>query len=368
MVRERSSPLPEQVLARQQNREEKDIIEDPPVKLFLSTGCTLLNCALSNRHDGGWPSGRISNMVGETDTAKSLIGWQTLAEACRNPNFDDYRLIFIDKESASIASRSSISRMFGKSLAERIELLTPSDENSQPPETVEQFHYYLLDLFDSNRPFVCILDSLDHLPSEAELQKTEENKEAHDKGKESKGSYQMSKQKYLKKMFGELSCQIMKTESILIPISQTIANIGSMFNPRTRAGGSGLDFSSRIIFWLTHQESDKVKDRVIGRKLKCKVTKNHVTYDKRDVSFWVYDKLGVDDIKSNIEFLTKEQIWPKTGGWIIPEGMSEDKFQMKQLIKHIEDNNLENELAMLIGKTWEEIEKSITPNRKKKYE
>lgn len=364
--RERTSPLPEQVLTRQQECHQ-DLQEDPPVRIFLPTGCTLLNCALSDRWDGGWPGGRISNPVGDSDTGKTLLMLSCLAEACNIEAFDDYKLIFADCE-ASLAL-PGLERMFGKKFTSRVEILSPSNEDSskQPPETVEEWHYQVMDLIDDGKPFVYVLDSLDHLPSKDELSKTEEQREAHKKGKDTTGTYGMSKQKYLKKMFREISCELMKTESFLFPVSQTIANIGSMFTPKSRAGGSGLDFSSRIIAWLNVMETDKINKIAVGRKVRAKISKNHITYKKREVLFWVYDHLGVDDTKSNIEFLVKEQIWPRHGGWIIPEGISEDKFQMKELIKYIERNNMEKHLAQLVGQTWTNIEASLVPDRKKKY-
>jgi RecA/RadA recombinase len=371
-LRQRSKPLAEEVL--EPALEEANPLEDPPVRLFLPTGCALLNCCLSDRADGGWPAGRISNLVGDTDTAKSLLSWQSLAEAAQNPAFDDYELIFIDRESA--VDPAGIGPMFGESLADRVKLLSPlyEDKENQPPETVEEFHYFLLDLFESRRPFICVLDSLDDLPSKDELEKTEECRTAHKKGKETTGSYQMSKQKYLKKMFREINPEIMKTENILIVVSQTIANIGSMFSAKARAGGSGLDFSSRIIMWLSVLESDKepTTKEVIGKRIQCKISKNHITHKRRNVPFWVYDGLGVDDIKTSIDFLTKSLAWSKAGGWIIPEGLwgsgETQKFQTKELIKAIERDNLENEVARLVQKAWAKRENLLQPDRKRRYQ
>jgi RecA/RadA recombinase len=225
-------------------------------------------------------------------------------------------------------------------------------------------------MLDEEKPFVYILDSLDHISSKDELEKTQEQRTAHRKGKDAAGSYGMSKQKYLKKMFKEISCELMKTDSILCIVSQTIANIGSMFNPKARAGGSGLDFTARIIPWLSVMEADKINNRVVGRKVKCNIKKNHITYTKREIQFWVYDNLGVDDTKTSIEFLVKEQVWPKHGGWIIPEGLfdGDEKYQMKDLIKLIERRNLEEELSRLVGQTWLGIEETLKPDRKRRYE
>lgn len=370
--RGRTTNLPEQVLAKQVEPESDDgcWIKDPPVKIFLPTGCTLLNLALSDRVDGGWPGGRISNPVGDTDTGKSLLMLSSLAEACRIPEFDEYELIYADVEAA--LSLNGLDRMFGKKFMERVNILSPMDEDNQPPETVEEWHYQIMDLLKSGSPFVYILDSLDHIPSEGELKKTEEHYQASKKKDDKKkpaGSYEMSKQKYLKKMFRELSCELMKTDSFIIIVSQTIANVGSMFNPKARAGGSGLDFSSRIIFWLSVLESDKVKNRIIGRKVRAKVSKNHITHKRRECPLWVYDHFGIDDTKSNIEFLVEEKVFNKLGAYINPEGLyDEEKFYKKDLIKVIEENGDEKKLASLVQEAWLDIERELMLDRKRRYE
>jgi recombination protein RecA len=343
-----------EILDNHENPRE-DIGEDDP-RLFLPTGCAVLNCALSDRVDGGWPSGRISNLIGDSDTCKTTLGLHALAEACRLSTFDEHSLVYYDIEHAITQGQLAI---FGTTLAQRI------DKPEHPPETIQEFHYTLLDLFEGSKPFVCILDSLDALPSAEELEHSKETKKAWEKGKESSGSYQMSKQKYLKKMLRELKGSIDSTSSILIIVSQTIDNIGSIFNPKTVAGGNALEFFSRVRFWLSQMETDKVGKRVIGRRVRAKVSKNHITGKKRETSLWVYDRYGVDDIKSCIDFLCEETIFPKMGGWISAFG---EKLQIKDMIKHIEANNLTLRLHQTVQETWDGIEASLMPNRSRRYE
>ena len=78
------------------------------------------------------------------------------------------------------------------------------------------------------------------------------NKTAFKKGKDASGTYGMSKQKYLKKMFGQIKTKIAKTDSILILVSQVIDNInaGFMGPKKTVAGGHGPEFNCRIRGWL----------------------------------------------------------------------------------------------------------------------
>lgn len=371
MPRERSKPpsLAEQVEAQEHNNSsDRNPLVDPPVRLFLPTGCAVLNCVLSDRTDGGWPCGRVSNLVGDTDTGKTLLALNSLAEAANNEAFDDYDLYHIDREGALSLSKASVT--FGWKFAERVKILSPANERKedQPPETIEEYHFMILDWLSRGRPFVAWLDSLDNLPSKQELEETDSNYQAWKKNKDQGGSYNMSKQKYLKRMLRELATKVMETSSVLGIISQTIAAVGSQFKKKERAGGSGLDFNSRVIPWLRQAEPHRVKGQVIGRRNLVNVAKNHITHKKRECSLWIYDEIGVDDTKTSVDFLIKEGVWPQLGGWIDPKGMYDKKYQSADLIKTIEADGNDEALKMLVQHTWNDIENSLLLDRKRRYE
>lgn len=382
-VRQRSnlSTLAEQVAERHDNVQQdlaKISLDEPPPRLFLSTGCALLNLAISDRVDGGWPGGRISNLIGDSDTGKTVLALSALAEACINPAFADHRLLYLDLE--AVLTTRMIESMFGSKLASRLEIMQSGTDGC--PETIEELHYLLLRLFKEGHNFVLPVDSFDALPSRQELEETNKSFAAWKKNKDHsgdseesegkeqkplKGSYQMSKQKYSKKMFREVKGLISNTDSLLLIVSQTIANIGSMFNPKTVAGGNALEFFSRIRGWLSVAEADKVNGRIVGRRIKFRGSKNHITGKKRDASLWVYDGLGVDDLKTSVEYLVAESVWPKNKGWIDALHLGV-RFQVRDLIKYIEANRLELKLQELMQQTWDASEAALKPQRKPRYE
>ena len=375
-------PLVEQVLEEQPQADNP--LLDPPVRLFLPTGCAVLNCVLSDRVDGGWPCGRIVNPIGDSDTCKTVMAMGALAEAAGLRAFDKHRLIYLDEE-ASVTCQP----LFGSRL-KRIGLLTPDAEDPQyrAPETIEELHYFLLDRLDEG-PFICVVDSFDALPSRQELEETkttkkiveaarkkadeqEEETESGQQPKKPKGSYNMSKQKYNKKMLREIKGKITESDSLLIIVSQTIANINSMFDPKTVAGGVALEFFSRIRFWLSKTEKTdtvgpKGRKTEIGRNLLCKVTKNHITGKKRKCNLWVYEKYGIMDVMTSLDWLVAEGALPKLSGWVeVPQwGV---KKQMKDLIKHVLDNHLEESLAKLVQEQWDKKEASLDMGWGRRYE
>jgi RecA/RadA recombinase len=361
------SKLPQQVLESVSNQSDDFGLSDRPVKRYLPTGCSSLNCVLSDKVNGGWPSGRISNLIGDSDTAKTILGMTALAEAAKNKEFDDYLLIYSDVEESLTSATKS---MFGRRMNERVQFLSVQndDEKQHPPKTIEEWHYHILDLVKEGRPFIEVLDSLDFLSAQADLDKTQEQKKAFEAGKETKGTYQMAKQKHLKQMLREIKGEIGRTDSIIIIISQTIDNIGSMFNPKTVAGGNALEFASRIRAWLSQLETDKVGKRIVGRKIRFKVSKNHITGKLREIPIWVYSGFGVANTKTSIDFLLAEGTWKSLGGWVIPEGLSDNKYQVRSLIDHIETNKLHKRLDRLVQKTWDRIEESLRITWERAYE
>src|SRR5580765_4251792 len=45
---------------------------------FLLTGCTLLNLVVSEQSTGGWPIGRIVNIIGDKSTGKTLLAEEAM--------------------------------------------------------------------------------------------------------------------------------------------------------------------------------------------------------------------------------------------------------------------------------------------------
>ena len=75
--------------------------EDAPTNVneWVSTGCSMLDLAISNRPNGGFPVGRITEITGLEASGKSLLAAHTLAETQKKGGL----AVYIDTESASSA-------------------------------------------------------------------------------------------------------------------------------------------------------------------------------------------------------------------------------------------------------------------------
>ena len=67
---------------------------------LIPTGSTLLNCACSDLHTGGYGIGKITNLIGDSSSGKSLLALTSFAEVAMYTRYDDYRLIYDDVEAA----------------------------------------------------------------------------------------------------------------------------------------------------------------------------------------------------------------------------------------------------------------------------
>ncbi len=331
-------------------------------KNCIPTGCTLLNLALTDRWDGGWPLGTMANIIGDSSSGKSFLALGMFPEMERKKFFDKYEFIYDDVEAAN---NFDMQYLFGLD-----EVSAPSEDDNGDPlnsEMIEDFQDNLMTVIEEGIPFAYVLDSFDALGSEQEEIKTQEKRAARKKGKEAKGTYGMEKAKLSGQILRQTVSSIEKTLSFLAIVSQTRDNIDPMsFAKKTRSGGKALKFYATHELWLANAGAIKKRERVIGVWAKVKVSKNKITGKQREIKFPIYYDYGIDDITANIEFLLHEKHWTRPQKTIDTKKFA-GKMTMEKLIKHIEAKGLEEKLAMLVGEVWTDIEESLRLNRKSKY-
>lgn len=343
-----------------------------PFDKGLSTGSTLLNLSCSGRMSVGFLPGYYYFFVGDSNSGKTFWSMGFLAEACKNPIFDNHRLIFNSPEHGS--DGMNIRGLFGKKLAERLEPpATDANGHAIHSYTVEDWYDHMDDLFNEGKPFIEVLDSEDCLGSEAALAKFTEQKTARRKGKETTGSYGDGKAKVHSSTLRTFPGKLRKTDSMLIIISQTRDNIGfgAQFEPKTRSGGHALSFYATIEMWSSIRQKIKkpIKGtpRQIGINSKVKVKRSRFTGKERSVEIPIYWSSGVDDIGSCIEYLVKEGHWKKDKSGIVAEEF-DFEGSTEKLVELIESQNKEKSLRMIVAEVWNDIEAQCAVPRKVKYE
>lgn len=298
---------------------------------FINTGVTLLNLALTGNAKQGWPLGRMSNIIGDKSSGKTLLAIEAATNFIAAPPKGMVpKVVYYESEAA-----------FDQSYAEGLGMPVDQVDFVGGPDTntIESFYTCIKDTCDAlkkNEGCLFILDSLDGLSTSSELEQ-----------KIDAGSYGMSKQKKLSEIFRRLISTIEKHQIHLMIISQIRENINAMpYSPKyRRGGGKALDFYASHIVWLA--ETGKLKhsktNRTQGIQCTAKITKNKVSVPYRDASFPILFGYGTDDITSMVTFLAnkdipKEYRIEKLGGGYYMINKDDEKMRMAQLIPHIESN------------------------------
>lgn len=327
-------------------------------KDLLGTGSTLFNLACSGRIIGGLPKGHYIWFVGSSDSGKTFLTLTCFAEAGLRKEFEGYRFIYNSPEDGALMD---LSFFFGKKAYAKIEV--------RQSFTAEEFYYDVIDACKEG-PCIYVLDSADALSTDAEVKKFDKRKKAHAKGEDAAGIMTDGKAKVHSSNLRQMLKWLKKSGSIVIIISQERDNIGSLFEKNTHSGGRALKFYCTLQVWTSQIKklTKKVRDktRQIGILSKIRIKRNRITGKDRAVQIPIYHSTGIDDVGSCIDYLLGEKHWKKG-----PAGINAKEFNVKlkhaALIRHIEEHDLEQELRMIVGKVWREIEEECIVKRKRRY-
>ena len=348
---------------------------------LIPSGLTLLNCACSDNCIGAYKMGSAVNLVGDSNTGKSLFGITALACCANMERFNDYKFKYCDAESSF---SFDIRYLFGEKTYKRVKF----DDVEYPAllETVESNTFKML---EQGKSFIYVVDSLDALRVAEDVKKMKHL----EKEGEIKSGYHLEKPKKLGSFLGSVLSGLKETKSLIILISQTRSNIGfgAKFNPKIKAGGAALTFYSNQEIWISNEKKRKIdfngSKKTIGNNIRIKVKRTRLTGKQRELTgIPTFYDLGVDDVRANIEWLCKEGFWPANDEFKKPKHYTISDFsdiilpidgiknssifgEFPNIIDFIEKNGLESELQKIVGRRWLELEeKLMLTTRKKRFE
>lgn len=336
---------------------------EKPIKIeeCLSTGIPTLNLSLTGNIRRGLPRGFAVRYTGGTSTAKTAQMLTILAEAARDPLFDEYQLEYNDAERGA----NFDPRLFGKKLHDRLRWSHTQILDQMYLETIEAMQ---------RGPIIKVVDSLDALMSFAEAGRLSENLKNLAKqksGKKKKDADSDDEGDGPKKSFGDgkaiVNSQGMRqllegahrTGSIIIFISQERIKIGAKsFHghvPKTTAGGEApayyvsVELHTRRIGKI-YKGTEAIDEHCIGVNIGVSVEKNRINggIDQRaECSF--YPASGFDQVGNMVDYGAKR--WGVSGGRIqSPWG----SVYREALIKKCLDPAKRLVLEAAIQKIWDE--------------
>ena len=394
-------------------------------EVVYSTGCTLLDLVVGGGERMGFMGGGIVNLVGDSSSGKTLTACEINAVNYHKYkkrfkyNYDDgeegftfntqhlYGFDLVTKDSM----KSKIVQDFDVHCNKFLKSLKEEDTG-----------IYTLDSLDG------LSDITRDERSEEREKNYDKGEGATNKaGSYQMEKQEFLSQEF----FSNKANKFAETSALLLIISQVRENIGAgLFGKKyKRSGGKALDFYSNTVVWFALIHKIIKKDRIIGVVLEACTTKSRTPRPFRKCRFTVYFDYGIDNIGSNLDYLfdlrTKETGKLKDGAnaicwkgkpatldnlkvflkennmyeiareekkkgksqssnlsidWMKEWIPTRDKLKASykeefgtpitrdELIAQIEaDPGMEKELTKRVVDKWEEVEKSIRTNRKRKY-
>jgi len=295
---------------------------------YISTGVTLMDCALG----GGYPLGRVTNLVGDSSTGKTLLAGEASINFFKE--YEDGNCYYKEAEAA-----------YDFEYARRLKVPVDKIDFVEGINTVEALFDKMHEITkDVKVPQLSIIDSLDA------LQATEAQKE----DKKAVGGYIQAQRakligEYLRKVLRPLA----ESGTHFLIVSQIRQKLDVIFGKtQTRNGGKALQFYSSQVIWLNFikaiSRTYRGQKHKVGNEVQVEITKNKVGMAYAKFNIDVIPEHGVDDITSNIKWLKKYK-YLKTPRVL---AFADDLRERKDVegIQQIKDMTIEK---------WEEVKQAI---------
>jgi len=316
--------------------------DDAPTNVegWISTGCAMVDVAISNRKYGGFPVGRITEITGLEQSGKSLLASHVLAETQKK----DGVAVMIDTE-------TSVSREFMEAIGVDVSKLLYVSADS-----VEGIFEYMETIInkvrtaDKDKYVTIVVDSVAAASTKNEID-----------GDYDKDGYATDKAIIISKAMRKITNMIGRQKIAVVFTNQLRQKMGVMFgDPWTTSGGKALAFHASVRLRLKGVGRIKQKvngqDKVVGMKIRCQVIKNRMGPPLRSADFEIYFDRGIDDYGSWLRVLkdnklikggaggwyTYQRVDPETGELIGDEPIKIRSTEFQELME--EDEELRQEM------------------------
>ena len=306
--------------------------DDAPsnVKDWISSGCDSLDLAISNRPNGGFPVGRITEITGLEASGKSLLASHALAETQKKGGL----AVYIDTESAT---STEFLQAIGCDL--KTMLYVPLETIEEIFETIETIVEGVRKS-NKDRLVTIVVDSVMGASTKIEMA-----------AEYDKDGYATSKSIILSKAMRKVTNWIARENICLIFTNQLRTKLGVSFGDAwTTSGGKAIPFHASVRLRLKNTGMIKAKingvEQVVGSKTEVQVVKNRMGPPHRKVNYDIYYDSGIDNFGGWLEIMKKFDLVKQSGAHYTLEDVDvetgelfgEIKFQSKNFVDKVIEN------------------------------
>ncbi len=314
---------------------DRDTDAPTEVRGWVGSGSSMLDLAISNRPNGGFPVGRITEITGLEASGKSLLA----AHALANTQKAGGMAVYIDTENA-------VSREFLEAIGLDLQKML-----YVPLDTIEDIFEAIESIVESirksskDRLVTIVVDSVMGASTKIEMAKEFD-----------KDGYATSKSIILSKAMRKVTNMLGRNKICLIFTNQLRTRLGVAFgDPYTTSGGKAIPFHSSVRLRLKSVGQIKVKkdgvDQAIGIKTRCQVVKNRMGPPLKTIDYDIYFESGIDDFGGWLNVMKQFKLVATAGAWYTftrADG-TEIKFLSKDFEKKLQEvDGLKEEIYQLI--------------------
>lgn len=241
------------------------------VKFWIDSGSLILNMNLSNKRDGGWPSGRVVEVFGKESIGKSTLGYVAMANCQKMGGIS----IYADVERSG---NKKFMEMLGINLDELV--ITNEDTIEKLFQGIEDnLKYLVANKIRRDKPVMIVVDSVTALQTDAE--------EA--SGYEYNMNIQMKKAMMLGKALKKIIPYLNKANACLFLVNQIRDNTSGYGEKYVVPGGKSIPFYASIRLYLEGQDKVIAKDPNVENEF------------QEAMAAWKKTKIGEKPIRSKLD-------------------------------------------------------------------
>jgi len=280
-------------------------LEDDPdaptnVNEWVPTGSSILDIKISNRPNGGFPVGRIIELLGLEASGKSLLAAHALANTQKKGGIAVY-----------IETESSVSKDFLRAIGVDLKNLV-----YVPLDTIEDVFEAIESVIEKIRKtsrdvlVTIVVDSVAATTTKLEMSSDYD-----------KAGYNTGKSIIISQALRKITNTIARERVCLIFTNQLRKNMSSMpgSDPYTTSGGMALAFHSSVRIRLRNMGKLKARvggvEEIVGMKTRVVVTKNRVAPPWKEVVYDIYFNSGIDDHGGWLTIMKERKLVSQSGAW-----------------------------------------------------